>query len=275
MTQDPYSVRMGKRQPNKPDLPMLRGMFLNVYSRLLSEGCFREAFGYKGRTGADVVGTIGPDVEASAFQKLRKPGLLPVSSKCLSYSEDDLFDVIEFLYGIVSKPLFAPLIEDVFDQQIGRHQFRAEVNKVLREYREGYELSEVGEIRTLGNEQLRPLLEEGLASDDEENITSRIDAAVRRFTRHAASNEHKREAVRQLADVLEFLRPEAKQLLPSKDEGELFAIANAFGIRHHKATQKTGYDAEIWLDWIFYCYLNTIHALVKILDRKQGDGTKT
>ena len=69
---------------------------------------------------------------------------------------------------------------------------------------------------------------------------------------------------------LEFLRPKVEKILPSKDEGELFLIANALGRRHHNPKQKTEYDGEIWLDWIFYCYLNTIHTATKLLKRAEA-----
>lgn len=94
---------------------------------------------------------------------------------------------------------------------------------------------------------------------------------MRRFRYHTASLEDKHQAVRQLADVLEFLRPKLEELLPSSDENELFKIANTFGIRHHRADQRTDYDADIWLDWIFCCYLNTIHTTLALLKREGVD----
>jgi hypothetical protein len=39
------------------------------------------------------------------FRKLRKPDLWPIPEKCSGYSEDDLFDVIEFLFDYISKPV--------------------------------------------------------------------------------------------------------------------------------------------------------------------------
>ena len=50
-----------------------------------------------------------------------------------------------------------------------------------------------------------------------------------------------------------------------KDENDLFNIANNFGIRHHNDKQKTGYDAALWLSWMFYFYLATIHVVVRKL----------
>ena len=79
------------------------------------------------------------------------------------------------------------------------------------------------------------------------------------------SIDDRRQAVRDLADVLEYLRPKMKHAITDKDEGDLFNIANNFGIRHHNVKQKTGYDAAIWLSWMFYFYLATIHVVVRKL----------
>jgi hypothetical protein len=77
----------------------------------------------------------------------------------------------------------------------------------------------------------------------------------------------RRDAVRDLADVLEFLRPKLKVVLAKKDEAALFEIANNFGIRHHNAGQTTDYDKGIWYSWIFYFYLATIHAVIRLIER--------
>jgi hypothetical protein len=49
----------------------------------------------------------------------------------------------------------------------------------------------------------------------------------------------------------------------------LFNIANNFGIRHHNEKQKTDYDESIWLSWIFYYCLATIHAALRLIEKKE------
>lgn len=102
-------------------------------------------------------------------------------------------------------------------------------------------------------------------------VGNRIDAAVLRFRRHGSTFDDRRQAVRDLADVLEYLRPKVKDLLSSGDESDLFNIANNFGIRHHNDRQKTDYDAQLWLPWMFYFYLSTIHVLLRKLERAGKD----
>lgn len=77
----------------------------------------------------------------------------------------------------------------------------------------------------------------------------------------------RRDAVRDLADVLESLRSEAKTVLTKRDEADLFNLANNFGIRHFNAQQKMEYDQDIWLSWMFYYYLATIHAVTRLIER--------
>jgi hypothetical protein len=56
-------------------------------------------------------------------------------------------------------------------------------------------------------------------------------------------------------------------VITNKDDGDLFNIANNFGIRHHRIDQKTGYDQQIWIEWMFYYFLATINSVVKLLDK--------
>jgi len=83
--------------------------------------------------------------------------------------------------------------------------------------------------------------------------------------------DEKKDAIRDLADVLEYLRPRLKDVLSSKDENDLFNLANNFGIRHHNANQKTDYDKEIWYPWMFYYYLATIRACISLLRKAENE----
>ena len=102
----------------------------------------------------------------------------------------------------------------------------------------------------------------------DDNVNSRVESAVAKYRRHGSTFDDRRQAVRDLADVLEYLRPHVKQHLTKKDEAELFNIANNFGIRHHNATQKTDYDAALWQSWMFYVFLSTIHLVLRKIERQ-------
>ena len=156
-----------------------------------------------------------------------------------------------------------------FDREAGRTEFREKVNRILREYADGYELSKDGEILSLPQSGLEPLLEEPFPTHDPHNVDPKIQAAIRRFRRHRASPDDKRHAIRELADVLEFLRPKLTEVLTSRDENDLFNIINNFGLRHHNESQKVEYHKDIWYDWLFYFYLAAIHGAIRLM--KEGD----
>ena len=73
--------------------------------------------------------------------------------------------------------------------------------------------------------------------------------------------------------MLEYLRPQLKDVLHSKDEGDLFNIANNFAIRHHNDRQRGNYDPNIWTSWMFYFYLATIHAAQRMIQRAAASGS--
>jgi hypothetical protein len=141
------------------------------------------------------------------------------------------------------------------------------VNLLLESYKSGYELSEPGEILELAQPGTAPLLAANLPSIDG-NVTERVTSAIAKYRRYRSTIAERRDAIRDLADVLEYIRPKLKEVLTKPDEADLFNIVNNFGIRRHNQQQKSDYDASIWLSWMFYFYLATIHAAMRMLDKK-------
>ena len=192
------------------------------------------------------------------------------------YTEEDLFDVIEVLYDHVSRPVdswYCPSCGVVhylaFDRLKGQNEYRFVMTEQLRDYGQGYELSEKGEIHPLPPPGMAQLFEAQVPTDDENK--KRVEAAIHKFRGRNSSIDDRRHAVKDLADVLEFLRPKVKSILTKKDERDLFELANRFGIRHHNERQKTQYDPAIWLSWVFYYYLASIHALTRLLKKREQD----
>jgi hypothetical protein len=160
-----------------------------------------------------------------------------------------------------------------FDRVQGRTKFCEKINVALSHYEGSFELSPTGEVLRKAEFGFEPIFAAELPMSDD-NVVGRVNAAVLRFRRHGATIDDRRQAVRDLADVLEYLRPKIQGLLVSKDEGDLFNIANNFGIRHHNDRQKTNYDASLWLNWMFYFYLSTIHVVIRKLAKADGRATQ-
>lgn len=275
-----YSARKGiSKDKSRLDLTGIIRIFGELYGYLSSQGYFQQILGFRCEDDFDSndfnPGSLGSEsmVAAHIALKLRKNHLYPVERAYVNYNEDDLFDVIEFLYTCVSKPTDASFSHagcshyHKFDQDAGREEFRSRINEFLQHYNGGYELSESGEILAPPEHGLESLIKDDSPKSSNIDVQLRIDSAINKFRRRNASLDDKGDAVRTLADIFELLRAQVKQILTRKDEGYLFDIANNFEIRHHNDQQKTDYDRAIWLDWMFYFYLSTLHMMLKQLER--------
>ena len=274
-----YSIRTGKNPDAiRYDLPILLRLFNDFYLDFLDKDYFQEAFGYDCVDAGDVSGKLGSDIEAQMFRAIRKPHLWPIQEKSKSYLEDDLFDVLEFLYDHVSKPISGHFHSfnncgyhyDTFDKKIGQQEFRDSINQILCDYREGYELSDNGEILESPEQGLENLFSVSLPIHDPENVEQRVQSAILKFRSYRSSLDERRNVIRDLADVLEYLRPQIKTVISKKDESDLFVLANQFGIRHHNEQQKSDYDKNIWYSWMFYYYLVTIHACLRLIKKSKN-----
>ena len=277
MTHMYYSQRTGIN-PNLNGLSLedTMDLFLSVFAELEEDGYFHEAFGFSCVDAGHVRGYIR-DVELEMLLTIRKRGLWPIVKMTSRYSEDDFFDVLEFLYQHVSKPIEGTFHDwndcgmhwETFNQSEGRAEFRTKTNAVLAQYVSAFELSPKGEVLSKPEAGFEVIFDADIPSKDT-NVVSRINAAIIHFRRHGSTLDNRRQAVRDLADVLEYLRPKVKALLTSADDSDLFNIANNFGVRHHNDKQKTTYDAALWLSWMFYFYLATIHVVLRKIEH---DGT--
>src|SRR5260221_10237856 len=187
-----YSVRTGKNpQSLRLDLSILLRLFESLYQSFAEKGYFQEAFGYCCVDAGDVSGTLGGDIEACVLRLLRKTDLWPIEKNLANYKEDDLFDIIEFLYDHVSKPIESESQyhewngcgwhHNKFDQQAGRQELREEINNLLSDYQDGYELSDEGEILVLAESGMENLLQAPIPEYDQDNVAARIEAAKLKF----------------------------------------------------------------------------------------------
>lgn len=261
------------------DLDTMRKLFREVFIYFEDEAYFQQSLGFECVDAGYVAGTLGQSLDGALLLALRKQNLTPIRQKIAFYEEDDLFDVIEFLFDHCTKPTdryfhsFSdcgwhtnPTME-TFDRKAGQAEFRAKLNPLLEAYGQGYELSAAGEVLALAEPGLAPLIDAPLPTPDADNVSVRVAAAQAKFRRHRSTDSDRRDAIRDLADVLEFLRPQLAGVLNKKDDAALFEIANRFAIRHHNPDQQGNYDKPIWYSWIFYFYLATIHAAVRFIEK--------
>ncbi|MFC1535028.1 hypothetical protein ACFL7M_16880 [Thermodesulfobacteriota bacterium] len=198
-------------------------------------------------------------------------------------TEDHIFDVIEFLYDHVSKPgEWVPITSETgwnyydyedYDDSPGQEEFRSQVNVFLSDYKNGYELSDNGMVLTMGSGALMQIFDAEIVPYDEVNVDSKIRDAILKWRNRRLDMTERRQAIRELADVFEWLKKtkNLSKVINRKDESAIFEIANNFSIRHHDPSQKRGYDESIWYSWIFHFYLATYHAIIRLLQKYEKE----
>lgn len=198
-------------------------------------------------------------------------------------TEDHIFDTLEFLYDHVSKPgEMTDMTTDTgynysdyadYDDAAGREEFREQANAFLCDYGSGFELSKEGTILALGTHGLQHILDAEVVPYDEVNVDSKVRHAIMKWRNRRLALAEKREAIRELADVFEWLKKthRLERVLDKKDEAAIFDIANNFAIRHHNPQQKSNYDRTIWYSWVFHFYLATYHAAIRLLIKREKE----
>jgi hypothetical protein len=198
-------------------------------------------------------------------------------------TEDHVFEALEFLHDHVSRP--GVLVEmssetgfnymdyDGYDEKAGRDEFRGDANAFLADYQLGFELAKDGTVLALGTGGLEQILDAEIVPYDEINVDSKVRNAIVKWRNRHLSLEEKKAAIRELADVFEWLK-KTKQLakiLDRKDESALFELANNFAVRHHDPNQKSNYDQTIWYSWMFHFFLASYHAAIRLLIKHEKE----
>lgn len=248
-------------------------LFKDAWESLVRDDYLMEATGFQIGTQTRA-GTWGYDPSAFILKHLRLESVWPIEIHLPKYDESTFFSVVEFIHDYVSKPL-SKRGTPVFEKDSAQREYRKRVNEILELrtvhlYSEDkilrkivYELSENGEIREKLQEGFEKLIDEMPETSDPENIDDKIQYARSRFLRYGAIPEEKKDAIRTLGDVLEFLR-DSDIKMPKPDDNDLFRILNRFSIRHHDKEQRGDYTHDIWYEFMFYLLLASINVLLKM-----------
>lgn len=249
-------------------------LLYQAFESLIADNYFTEEFDWPDQRGRH------PSAKAEAFfsMKLGDPwAARAITSEFVLQIADDakLFDLIELLHREVVRehqPYRDDLIYNDDAPEVGRAALREAVNPILARRDPPLELLDNGEIVERAPEPFRRLVEQALPADaPKKEVRDRVDDAVAHFRRRGATAGDRRAAVKELADVLEFLRDDVKEHMLSEDEGALFQLANNFAIRHNKRETRRDFDEPAWLAWAFYVYLATIRLTLELRGRGDAD----
>lgn len=258
------------------DINALRAMVRDLYLNLVENGNLTEWLGYGCVDAGFVPGSAGEDPGRDVVLEVGRTDIWPPEPAKDGWSEDAIFDFLQFIGSKVSAAIKdsgryhnyngCGWHDQDFTPEPARGQYVARVNKILERYGDGWEMKpgfEIVERAPLGMEDLLKIkLPEGTGSE----VRGRVHSAVEKYRRRSSTRDDRRDAVRDLGDVLEPMRKEAAKHL-GKDESDLFNILNNFHIRHNNDAQKKDYD-PIWLSGLFYHYLAVIHVLTHLIERE-------
>lgn len=225
-----YSIRTGINKNTKGlSLAQLKSCFSKVYQELCKEGFFDESFGWSCVDLGEQSGKIF-DIKMEILLAIRKEELWPIEWKLSNYSEDDFFDIIEFLHIHISKPIDGSYHSyndcgmhwETFNKKEGQAIFREKINPLLNQYENPFELSVNGMLLEKPEAGFEKIFEADIPSQDE-NIIARINSATLLFRRHGSTQDNRRQAVRDLADVLEYLKPKC---LPNHSQRGKWRLRN-------------------------------------------------
>ena len=269
-----YSKRAG-RVPSSISPDNLKKILYIQYRKFRNEDYFKKAFGYECTDLGDVQGDVGTDLDGKLLLDFGGHGesMIPTLENIMKLDMDSLFDLIEFLYDYVAKP-----IDPVYHEwnncgihvrdasyEEGREEWRSNLNESLSLLEPSYRLNTDGDIELLPSSVgFEHIVDQHTSHGDSENIDEVVNRSCKLFLKRNATLDDKRNAIRNLMDVLELLRKDVQEKLPDKEANDIFNIANNFGIRHHNDRQQTQYNRGAYYYWIFYACLATIDLLGRL-----------
>jgi len=177
-----------------------------------------------------------------------------------------LFSLMEYFHDQCQRPRTASEHKycgthfHTFNRAAGGEVYRWKLNELLETYSIELHLGDVGTeqgrlIKHFGSplDSLADTQIEARAARPEDEVAE----AIKRFRSKDTTMAIKRASLGLLAGDLERRRAAVKTALLTRDEADLFQIANQFAIRHRRDDQKDDYRVE-YLDWIFWSYLSTV-----------------
>jgi len=195
---------------------------------------------------------------------------------------EQLYTVIEFMYmfsiiGVSqSERQSYNTIEDLIAEieKRGRAYYVEAINYYLQNYDKSIQLSIDGYVCNVDS-NAEELINTVIETNATDNIDSLIIRAKSKFTKINSTIEDKKDAIKDLGDVLERIRDVIyNELLPNekilfntiinKSENLSFEFLNNYNIRHNNLRQKNLVDKEIFYKYMFYEILNLIIMKIEL-----------
>lgn len=251
----------------------LREYFLYTYNYFLQKENFKPAFCGIYSNGKQLKApTMVPSPELYFLKHLKNPKIYPIEEYYRSYNQYELFTVIEVLHNHIARYNHE---YNEYEAEEAQEEFREHINAILRLYDKGYFIDRNGYIMELPNDALLSLVSSINEESGLETIIEKLKTAIKMYLHFTSNHEEKRKAINILADILEPLRAELKEMLNKewefnkKDHNNMiFEIVNKFNIRHNKEVMN--YSEEIWFEWMFHYYISVIKTYYRLKKARES-----
>lgn len=213
--------------------------------------------------------TMAPSPEIYFLNHLNSYSIYPIWEYYEFYNEEELFTIIEILYNHIGD-------YDFSKKEIVKKEFQNEyvtlMNNLLKRYKDGYRLDEnYGIIIEQPNDAVQNILDTEVPETLDDNVLEQLRTSIKMYYRFDSNMELKKKAINILADILEPLRNELKEILndefninKNNHDKLLFEIVNNFNVRHNDKKQFTEYNKPIWYDWMMQYYLTIIFTYYRL-----------
>jgi hypothetical protein len=266
-----WSERQGRNPVPYLSGASIRRLFAAVVADFESRGMLQENFGYECVDAGQVPGRLGWRISDKLLLDLGRDDVWPITAETTAdWDEDTFLDMIEFMFDHVSEGdeqsgrmhSFSNCgwHFQAFRSEPARMEYRERINELLSRLEPGYEISPDGEVLRTPPNGMGPLIEEA-SKNLEDRDANHVQGAIKKFLSRSSTDTQRRDAIRDLCDVLERKRDGVNTYMLGKDGTELFHIANKYWIRHNDRLQRDDYDHEAWWSWVFYLYLNSIYLI--------------
>jgi hypothetical protein len=204
-----------------------------LYKDLVEKEHLKEWLGYHCVDEGEVYGTAGSEPARNIVVEVGRADIWPPDPAVGVWSEDAIFDFLQFIGQKVSSAVAETGSfhsynrcgwhgED-FTPEPARGLYVTRVNKILERYGDGWEMKSDFEIVERAPTGTAELLTVKLPPATGAATRRRVQNAVAKFRRRSSSRDDRRDAVRDLGDVLEWLRKDATKHLSRKDESDRMA----------------------------------------------------
>jgi len=234
------------------------------------------------RLNAEVPDVFDPELRESGVLRLRVDGV-PTTMAIL--------DLTQFCNRTIAKPRevgrhdFFRHSHLAFDQEMGRDEFRSEVNRILARNGLTYELTENGDIERMAPVGLREDLKQAVFSTGDDALDSLLETARKKYL--SPDESERRNGLEKLWDAFERIKtlenpnkrrgaalildkaapasPMLREAL-EREMRELTGIGNELMIRHHETTNEPIAVIE-HADHLFGRMLSLVRLLLKMSER--------